>query len=153
MAVVVVIGAQWGDEGKGKIVDIYTQHADLVVRYAGGANAGHTLVVGGKKTVLHLIPSGVLHPRARIVIAQGTVLDPKVMVREIELLRESCQLTPERLTISDRAHVVLPHHMQLDAVGERGKKAIGTTKRGIGPTYQDKAARRGIRMCDLVHPE
>jgi adenylosuccinate synthase len=153
MSVVVVIGAQWGDEGKGKIVDIYTQHADLVVRYAGGANAGHTLVVGGKKTVLHLIPSGVLHPRARIVIAQGTVLDPKVMVREIELLRDSCQLTPERLTISDRAHVVLPHHMQLDAVGERGKKAIGTTKRGIGPTYQDKAARRGIRMCDLVHPE
>jgi adenylosuccinate synthase len=153
MSVVVVIGAQWGDEGKGKIVDIYTQHADLVVRYAGGANAGHTLVVGGKKTVLHLIPSGVLHPRARIVIAQGTVIDPKVMVREIELLRESCQLTPERLVISDRAHVVLPHHMQLDAVGERGKKAIGTTKRGIGPTYQDKAARRGVRMCDLVHPE
>jgi adenylosuccinate synthase len=153
MSVVVVIGAQWGDEGKGKIVDIYTQHADLVVRYAGGANAGHTLVVGGKKTVLHLIPSGVLHPRARIVIAQGTVLDPKVMVREIELLRDSCQLTPQRLVISDRAHVVLPHHMQLDAVGERGAKAIGTTKRGIGPTYQDKAARRGVRMCDLVHPE
>ena len=152
MAVVVVIGAQWGDEGKGKIVDIYTQHADVVVRYAGGANAGHTLVVGGKKTVLHLIPSGVLHPAAQIVIGQGTVIDPKVMVHEIELLRESCKLTPERMVISDRAHVVLPHHMQLDAIGERGKKAIGTTKRGIGPTYQDKAARRGVRMCDLVHP-
>jgi adenylosuccinate synthase len=153
MAVVVVIGAQWGDEGKGKIVDIYTQHADVVVRYAGGANAGHTLVVGGKKTVLHLIPSGVLHPEAQIVIGQGTVIDPKVMVHEIELLRESCKLTPQRMIISDRAHVVLPHHMQLDAIGERGKKAIGTTKRGIGPTYQDKAARRGVRMCDLVRPD
>jgi adenylosuccinate synthase len=152
MAVVVVIGAQWGDEGKGKIVDIYTQHADVVVRYAGGANAGHTLVVGGEKTVLHLIPSGVLHPAAQIVIGQGTVIDPKVMVHEIDLLRDSCKLTPERMVISDRAHVVLPHHMQLDAIGERGKNAIGTTKRGIGPTYQDKAARRGVRMCALVHP-
>lgn len=151
MAVVVVVGAQWGDEGKGKIVDLYTQHADMVVRYAGGANAGHTLVVGGKKTVLHLIPSGVLHPGSQIVLAQGTVVDPKVLVREIELLAESCNLSPERLVISDRAHIVLPHHMQMDALGERTGNAIGTTKRGIGPAYQDKAARRGVRMGDLMN--
>jgi adenylosuccinate synthase len=150
MAVVVVVGAQWGDEGKGKIVDIYTQHADMVVRYAGGANAGHTLVVDGKKTVLRLIPSGVLHKSSRIVLGQGTVIDPEVLLQEIDLLRDAYALTKERLTVSDRAHVVLPHHMQLDALGERGKQAIGTTKRGIGPTYQDKAARRGLRICDLL---
>lgn len=152
MAVVVVVGAQWGDEGKGKIVDIYTQHADMVVRYAGGANAGHTLVVNGKKTVLRLIPSGVLHPTPRIVLAQGTAIDPAVLVQEIDLLRESCGLTSERLLISDRAHVVLPHHMQLDALRERTAKAIGTTKRGMGPVYQDKVGRRGVRVCDLVNP-
>jgi adenylosuccinate synthase len=153
MAVVVVVGAQWGDEGKGKIVDIYTQHADMVVRYAGGANAGHTLVVGGKKTILRLIPSGVLHPTPRIVLAQGTAIDPEVLVGEIELLRESCGLTSQRLLISDRAHVVLPHHMQLDVLRERTGKAIGTTKRGIGPVYQDKVARRGVRVCDLISPQ
>jgi adenylosuccinate synthase len=152
MAVVVVVGAQWGDEGKGKIVDIYSQHADMVVRYAGGANAGHTLVVAGKKTVLRLIPSGVLHPGPRIVLGQGTVIDPEVLLAEIALLRDSCGLTPERLTVSDRAHLVLPQHMQLDALGERGKHAIGTTKRGIGPAYQDKVARRGLRVCDLRDP-
>jgi adenylosuccinate synthase len=153
MAVVVVVGAQWGDEGKGKIVDIYTHYADMVVRYAGGANAGHTLVVGGKKTILRLIPSGVLHPAPRIVLAQGVAIDPAVLVQEIDLLRESCGLTSERLLISDRAHVVLPHHMQLDALRERTGKAIGTTKRGIGPVYQDKVARRGVRMCDLIRPD
>ncbi len=153
MAVVVVVGAQWGDEGKGKIVDIYTQHADMVVRYAGGANAGHTLVVGGKKTILRLIPSGVLHPSPRIVLAQGMAIDPAVLVDEVELLRDSCGLTPERLLISDRAHVVLPHHMALDALRERTAKVIGTTKRGMGPVYQDKVARRGVRICDLVHPQ
>ncbi|MDB4971921.1 MAG: Adenylosuccinate synthetase [Myxococcaceae bacterium] len=152
MAVVVVVGAQWGDEGKGKIVDIYTQHAQMVVRYAGGANAGHTLVVDGKKTILRLIPSGVLHKTPRIVLGQGTAIDPEVLVGEIELLRESCGLTPERLLISDRAHIVLPHHMQIDALRERTSKAIGTTKRGMGPVYQDKVSRRGVRMCDLVHP-
>jgi len=154
MAVVVVVGAQWGDEGKGKIVDIYTQHADMVVRFAGGANAGHTLVVGGKKTILRLIPSGVLHPTPRIVLAQGTAIDPAVLVQEIELLRDSCGLTSERLLISDRAHIVLPHHMQIDALRERtAAQAIGTTKRGMGPVYQDKVARRGVRVCDLVNPE
>jgi adenylosuccinate synthase len=152
MAVVVVVGAQWGDEGKGKIVDIYTQHADVVVRFAGGANAGHTLVVNGKKTILRLIPSGVLHPTPRIVLGQGTAIDPEVLVQEIELLKHSCGLTPQRLLISDRAHIVLPHHMQLDALRERTAKLIGTTKRGMGPCYQDKVARRGVRMCDLVHP-
>jgi adenylosuccinate synthase len=152
MAVVVVVGAQLGDEGKGKIVDIYARHADMVVRYAGGANAGHTLVVDGKKTVLRLLPSGVLNPKPRIVLAQGTVIDPVVMLQEIELLRDACALTPERLTISDRAHVVLPHHMMLDAFAERSARAIGTTKRGIGPAYQDKAARRGVRVCDLMSP-
>jgi adenylosuccinate synthase len=120
-----------------------------VVRYAGGANAGHTLVVGGKKTILRLIPSGVLHKGPRIVLGQGTVIDPEVLLSEIDLLRDSCELTPARLTVSDRAHLVLPHHMQLDALGERGKQAIGTTKRGIGPAYQDKVARRGLRVCDL----
>ena len=153
MAVVVVVGAQWGDEGKGKIVDIYTQHADVVVRYAGGANAGHTLVVNGKKTVLRLIPSGVLHPAPRIILGQGTVIDPEVLVQEITLLRDSCGVTPKRLLVSDRAHVVLPHHMQIDAMREKGQGAIGTTKRGIGPTYQDKAARRGVRICDLIRPD
>jgi adenylosuccinate synthase len=152
MAVVVVVGAQWGDEGKGKIVDIYTQHADMVVRYAGGANAGHTLVVDGKKTVLRLIPSGVLHPAPRIVLGQGTVIDPEVLLAEIDLLRDSCGVTPTRLTVSDRAHLVLSHHMQLDALGEQGGNAIGTTKRGIGPAYMDKTARRGIRVCDLLVP-
>lgn len=152
MAVVVVVGAQWGDEGKGKIVDIYTQHADMVVRFAGGANAGHTLVVNGKKTILRLIPSGVLHPTPRIVLGQGTAIDPEVLVGEIDLLRESCGLTPQRLLISDRAHIVLPHHVQIDTLRERTAKAIGTTKRGMGPCYQDKVARRGVRMCDLVHP-
>ncbi len=153
MAVVVVVGAQWGDEGKGKIVDIYTQHADVVVRYAGGANAGHTLVVNGKKTILRLIPSGVLHPAPRIILGQGTVIDPEVLVQEITLLRDSCGVTPKRLLVSDRAHVVLPHHMQIDAMREKGSGAIGTTKRGIGPTYQDKAARRGVRICDLIRPD
>src|ERR1700712_2912400 len=109
MAVVVGVGAQWGGEGKGKIVDIYPPHARSVVRYAGGANAGHTLVVDGKKTILRLIPSGVLHKTPRIVLGQGTAIDPEVLVGEIELLRESCGLTPERLLISDRAHIVLPH--------------------------------------------
>ncbi len=153
MSVVVIVGAQWGDEGKGKIVDLYAQHADMVVRYAGGANAGHTLVVKGKKTVLHLIPSGVLHAGSLIVLAQGTVVDPRVLLHEIDLLQDSCALTPERLVLSDRAHLVLPHHMQMDALGERGANAIGTTKRGIGPAYQDKAARRGLRLGDLLHAQ
>jgi adenylosuccinate synthase len=154
MAVVVVVGAQWGDEGKGKIVDLYTQDADVVVRYGGGANAGHTLVVGGEKVVLHLVPSGVLHARTRCVLAQGTVVDPAVLLREMDEIATRGLLAPgaaqERLAISDRAHVVLPHHPVIDRLREAGAGAIGTTKRGIGPAYEDKAARRGVRLGDLL---
>jgi len=164
MAVVVVVGAQWGDEGKGKIVDLYTQHADVVVRYGGGANAGHTLVVNGEKVVLHLIPSGVLHASTRCVLAQGTVVDPAVLLAEMDEItaRGLLALSPKhvagqapgaaqgRLAISDRAHVVLPQHQVIDRLREAGASAIGTTKRGIGPAYEDKAARRGIRLGDLL---
>ncbi|RLB54392.1 MAG: adenylosuccinate synthase [Deltaproteobacteria bacterium] len=151
MPVVCVVGAQWGDEGKGKVVDLYAQYADVVVRYGGGANAGHTLVVGGEKVVLHLVPSGALQPRAQCVIGQGTVLDPKVLLDEIDEL-ERRDLAPERVFVSDRAHVVLPHHKLIDGLREAdaGAGAIGTTKRGIGPCYEDKVARRGIRIGDLV---
>ncbi len=150
MPALVVVGAQWGDEGKGKVVDLYTPYADLVVRYAGGANAGHTLVVKGEKLILHLIPSGILHD-GECVIAQGTVLDPEVLLREIEQLEARGVDCKARLKISDRAHVVLPQHKLLDGLREaaKGDDAIGTTKRGIGPTYEDKVGRRGIRMGDL----
>lgn len=154
MSAVVVVGAQWGDEGKGKVVDLYAPFADLVVRYAGGANAGHTLVVRGEKVVLHLIPSGILHPESKCVIAQGTVLDPIVLLEEIDALELRGVSVTGRLFISDRAHVVLPQHRLVDELHEaRTGGAIGTTKRGIGPTYQDKAARRGIRMGDLLRAD
>lgn len=154
MSAVVVVGAQWGDEGKGKVVDLYAPYADLVVRYAGGANAGHTLVVSGEKVVLHLIPSGILHPDSQCVIAQGTVLDPNVLLEEIDALEQRGVRCSGRLFISDRAHVVLPQHRLVDALHEaKTGGAIGTTKRGIGPTYQDKAARRGIRMGDLLRTD
>lgn len=154
MPALVVVGAQWGDEGKGKIVDLYTPYSDLVVRFAGGANAGHTLVVGGEKVILHLIPSGILHPNARCVVAQGTVLDPEVLLREIDELEARGVSVRDRLFISDRAHVVLPQHKLIDALREkqRGEDAIGTTKRGIGPTYEDKVGRRGVRIGDLIRP-
>ncbi len=151
MSAVVVVGAQWGDEGKGKVVDLYAPHADLVVRYAGGANAGHTLVVGGEKLILHLIPSGILHEQTRCIIGQGTVIDPSVLLREIEALHARGVATDERLLVSQRAHVVLPHHKLIDELREaQSNDAIGTTKRGIGPCYEDKVARRGIRMGDLL---
>lgn len=152
MSIVVVVGAQWGDEGKGKIVDLYTQHADVVVRYGGGANAGHTLVVDGNKIVLHLIPSGVLHKTTKCVLAQGTVVDPGVLLREMDEVATRGLLGPGKFVISDRAHIVLPHHPLIDGLreGEAGKNAIGTTKRGIGPAYEDKIARRGIRMGDIL---
>lgn len=150
MPAAVVIGAQWGDEGKGKIVDLLSPHAELVVRYAGGANAGHTLVVEGRKLVLHLVPSGILHPKTRCLIGQGTVVDPGTLIEEIEALEER-NLAPEgRLVVSDRAHVVLPYHKALDAMREQKDDRIGTTKRGIGPTYEDKVGRRGVRIGDLV---
>lgn len=150
---VVVIGAQWGDEGKGKVVDLLTQFADVVVRFQGGNNAGHTLVVGGEKTVLHLIPAGILHPGKTCVIGNGVVVDPAVMVREIDTLKAKGALQDDRqLVVSLDAHVIMPWHQALDLARERsmGEGKIGTTGRGIGPTYEDKVARRGIRIRDLV---
>ncbi|MFW6066861.1 MAG: adenylosuccinate synthase [Myxococcota bacterium] len=153
MPAVVVVGAQWGDEGKGKVVDLLAPFADAVVRYAGGANAGHTLVVQGEKRIFHLVPSGALHGSLRCVIGQGTVIDPEVLVAELGWLQERDLLDAGRLLIADRAHVVLPHHKLIDGLREKGNGAIGTTKRGIGPAYEDKAARRGLRMGDLLRPE
>ncbi len=150
---VVVVGAQWGDEGKGKIVDLLTEHAQVVVRFQGGNNAGHTLVVGGQKTVLHLIPSGVLHAGKTCVIGNGCVLDPTVLMKEIDGLRARGFLQDAgQLLVSEHAHVICPWHKHLDALREkaRGGGAIGTTGRGIGPAYEDKVARRGIRVRDLL---
>ncbi len=153
MSALVIVGAQWGDEGKGKVVDLYAPYADIVVRYAGGANAGHTLVVGGEKLILHLIPSGILHRQTRCVVGQGTVIDPAVFRDEIEALEARGLDTRGRLLVSQRAHVVLPHHKLIDGLREaKSNEAIGTTKRGIGPCYEDKVARRGVRMGDLLDP-
>ncbi len=154
MANVVVVGAQWGDEGKGKIVDIYTERASMVVRYQGGHNAGHTVVVGKDKFVLHLIPSGILHPGKRCVIGNGVVVAPEALVREMGELEARGVTFDGRLIISDRAHLIMPYHAALDQAREekRGAQAIGTTGRGIGPAYEDKVARTGIRMGDLLHP-
>lgn len=152
MAFVVVVGAQWGDEGKGKVVDRLARHAQIVVRYGGGANAGHTLVVGAEKIVLRLIPSGALQPHVKCVLGPGMVIDPGVLVQELDALRARGLLTDGRLLVSDRAHVVLPHHVVVDTLREARPGAIGTTRRGIGPAYEDKAARRGIRIVDLLDP-
>ncbi len=156
MAGTVVVGTQWGDEGKGKVVDVLAPRAAMVVRYQGGNNAGHTLVVAGHKTVLHLVPSGILHPGTLCVVGNGVVLDPVVILREFDALAAAGRhLTPEDLVISSRAQVILPWHRELDRLREqaRGGDAIGTTGKGIGPCYEDKAARRGIRVGDLVDPE
>lgn len=153
MPAAVVIGAQWGDEGKGKVVDILAADADTIVRYQGGNNAGHTLVVDGEKTVLHLVPSGVLHDGKVCVIGNGVVVDPQVLGAEIDALRARGYLREDaRLKISDRAHVILPHHRAIDLARERlrGEGRIGTTGRGIGPTYEDKMARVGLRFADLL---
>ncbi|MGZ6098930.1 MAG: adenylosuccinate synthase [Myxococcaceae bacterium] len=150
---VVVVGAQWGDEGKGKVVDLLTQHAQVVVRFQGGNNAGHTLVVGGEKTILTLIPSGILHAGKTCVIGNGVVLDPSVLVAEIDALRARGVIRSEaQLIVSESAHVIFPWHKHLDALREkaRGASPIGTTGRGIGPAYEDKVARRGIRVRDLL---
>lgn len=152
----VVVGLQWGDEGKGKVVDLLTEKADLVVRGQGGANAGHTVIVEGKKYVLHLIPSGILWSGKQNVISNGVVLDPISLCEEIETLeKQGITINPEKLLISDRAHLVLPLHRELDGAREAklGDKKIGTTKRGIGPTYADKANRVGIRLVDALRPE
>ena len=154
MPVVVIVGAQWGDEGKGKVVDLYTERADLVARWAGGANAGHTLVVDGQKLVTHLIPSGVLRAGVTCVLGDGMVVDPRTLLEEIAGCRERGLLArTEDLLVGRRAHVILPYHRALDEARERGKDAIGTTKRGIGPAYEAKVARRGVRMGDLLVPD
>jgi adenylosuccinate synthase len=150
---VVVVGAQWGDEGKGKIVDLLTSQADVVVRFQGGNNAGHTLVVDGEKTVLHLIPAGILHPGKSCVIGNGVVLDPTVFVMEIDRLKQKGFLKDDgQLVLSLDAHVIMPWHKQVDIAREAaaGAGKIGTTGRGIGPTYEDKVARRGLRVRDLL---
>jgi adenylosuccinate synthase len=148
----VVVGAQWGDEGKGKLVDVLAERADWVVRYQGGANAGHTVHIGDKQTVLHQIPSGILHPGVRCAIGNGVVLDPETLFEEVdELVRDGVDVNG-RLYVSDRAHLVLPYHKLVDKESA-ASKAIGTTGRGIGPCYEDKVARRGVRVLDLRHPE
>ncbi|MFW6123403.1 MAG: adenylosuccinate synthetase, partial [Thermodesulfobacteriota bacterium] len=152
---VVVVGTQWGDEGKGKIVDLLTEQARVVVRFQGGNNAGHTLVVGGEKFIFHLIPSGILHPETICCIGNGVVLDPEVFLSEIDRLSSrGLEIGPENLRVSERTQVIMPYHQRLDLARERAKGAgkIGTTGRGIGPCYEDKVARRGIRVADLVDP-
>jgi adenylosuccinate synthase len=149
MSTVVIVGAQWGDEGKGKIVDFCTQHADVVVRYAGGPNAGHTLVVGDDKLIVRLIPSGILRPDTRCVLGQGMVIDAQVLVSEIDDLERRGLNPMQRLFLSDRAHLILPYHVAVDTLRESNRSAsvtLGTTKKGIGPAYEDKAARRGVRL-------
>jgi adenylosuccinate synthase len=156
MANTILVGAQWGDEGKGKIIDVLTERADVVVRTQGGNNAGHTVFIGGQKYVLHLIPSGILRADKQCVIANGVVVDPVSLVEEMDgLLRLGVKVTPRNLALSETAHLVLPYHRELDAQREvrKGRHKIGTTKRGIGPAYGDKAARVGLRVIDLIHPD
>ncbi len=154
MPATVVLGAQWGDEGKGRVVDYFAESADFVVRYQGGNNAGHTIVVGDEKLALSLIPSGILYPDCTPVIASGTVIDPKVLLDEMDMTM-SRGLDPSRVKLSSNAHLIMPYHRKLDAAIERylGKNRIGTTKKGIGPTYTDKYARVGIRVQDLFDPK
>ncbi len=152
MASVVLVGSQWGDEGKGKVVDRYAERADWVVRYQGGNNAGHTLVVDGDKTVLHLVPSGILHPNVKCAIGNGVVVDAQILEDELGMLADKGVITEGRLFVSYGAHLILPYHKRLDLAREalRGVDKIGTTGRGIGPAYEDKIARRGVRVADLA---
>ena len=149
-----MIGAQWGDEGKGKITDLLSRSADVVVRYQGGVNAGHTVVVNDQIFKLHLIPSGILYPQTDCIIGSGTVIDPKVLIQELETL-EALNISTDNLLISEAAHVTMPYHRLIDNAAEerRGAKKIGTTGRGIGPTYADKSERMGIRVLDLLDPD
>ena len=156
MSSLVCVGAQWGDEGKGKLVDLLAENADVVVRFQGGNNAGHTLVVDGVQTVLHLVPSGILHEKTICAIGNGVVVDPEVFVQEVEMLQARGKLdNPRRLVVSPLCHVIMPWHKRLDAAREQasGSHKIGTTRRGIGPTYEDKAARRGIRMYEFIQEQ
>ncbi len=156
MSNVAIIGAQWGDEGKGKIVDLFTQDADIIVRFQGGNNAGHTLVVDGEKTILHLVPSGALHADKLCVIGNGVVVDPGILIEEIDALKRRGHFQDDsRLRISEQAHVIMPYHKLIDQARERlrGEGMIGTTGRGIGPAYEDKIARVGIRFIDLLEED
>lgn len=152
---VVVIGMQWGDEGKGKIVDLLAPHFDIVTRYQGGHNAGHTLIINGRKHVLHLVPSGIMHDGKMCVIGNGLVIDPAELMKEITELESHGIEVRDRLLISNRAHLILPYHRALERLSEetRGAQKVGTTLRGIGPSYEDKYGRRGIRAGDVLHPE
>lgn len=154
LANVIVIGAQWGDEGKGKITDLLSRSADVVVRYQGGVNAGHTIVVKGQTFKLHLIPSGILYPNTDCIIGCGTVIDPQILIAELDQLKE-LNISTDHLLISETAHVTMPYHRMIDQASEerRGSHKIGTTGRGIGPTYADKSERTGIRVLDLMNPD
>jgi len=151
MAVVAVVGAQWGDEGKGQVIDVLAEKARIVARYQGGSNAGHTVVNQLGHFRLHLVPSGIFHPETICIIGNGVVVDPAVLLQEIEALQQH-HIDTSRLYVSDRAHVVLPYHLVLDRLADeaRGEQRIGTTGRGIGPAYEDKVARIGLRMGDLL---
>lgn len=157
MPSIVVLGTQWGDEGKGRIVDLIASRTDLVVRYQGGNNAGHTIVTDGKKIILHHVPSGILRENSLSLIGNGVVVDPKVLVAEIDALRSAgYPVSPSNFLLSERAHVIMPYHREIDLLREKRRasgRKIGTTGRGIGPVYEDKYARRGIRMLDLTEPE
>src|SRR5713101_1731071 len=151
---IVVAGAQWGDEGKGKVVDLLTEKVQIVARFNGGHNAGHTIKVGKEQFVLHLIPAGVLHPGILCVMGNGMVIDPWALEKELAELSARGVAVDDNLVLSDRAHLILPHHYALEAMAEkaRGNRKLGTTLRGIGPAYEDKAGRRGLRMADLMRP-
>lgn len=154
MANVVVVGTQWGDEGKGKIVDLLTKYADFIVRFQGGNNAGHTLVVGGRQYIFHIIPSGILYENKKCIIGNGVIIDPEVLLKEMDDLQSGgLSITPARLTISEKAHLIMPYHKRLDLSSEAAMKKerkIGTTGRGIGPCYSDKVARKGIKIGELL---
>jgi adenylosuccinate synthase len=152
MANIVVVGAQWGDEGKGKVVDLLTESADVVARFQGGNNAGHTVKIKNKQYILHLIPSGILHRGKTCIIGNGVVIDPRALIEEMEGLKKQKISIGKNFFISGRAHVIMPYHNVLDGIHEqaKGKKKIGTTGRGIGPAYVDKMSRAGIRMIDLL---
>jgi adenylosuccinate synthase len=155
MANLIIVGSQWGDEGKGKIVDLFTAHFDIIARYQGGHNAGHTVIISGRKYILHLIPSGILHPDKLCVIGNGMVIDPVALKKEIEELGDGGIDCNGRLFISNRAHLILDYHRLVEKGDEdrRGEDRIGTTNRGIGPAYEDKMGRRGVRICDLFNPQ
>jgi adenylosuccinate synthase len=152
---VLVVGSQWGDEGKGKLVDVLTEQADVVARYQGGHNAGHTVVINDEQYILHLVPSGILHEGKLSIIGNGTVVEPASFIKELDELTERGVTVGDNLLLSKGAHLIMPYHMALEAANEKslGKAAIGTTGRGIGPAYVDKFSRRGLKVGDLLYPE